>query len=113
MTFVRYRLSVLALAFFSAGGTAIAADSIPRWDIGEICATSTLGEQCPRIESQNRRSVFNRWEAVREDARNACAGAVIKSGKLSYKQLLSCLEDVQMKALDETPHSAVQPHHDS
>lgn len=106
-----YRLAIvvmasLTLAHTAAPSPALAADTIPRWDIAEICSASTLGAKCPAIESQNRRAVFQRWEALPVAARTACQLMVLGSGKPSYKQLLECLEERQLKALDETPHSA-------
>ncbi|MEQ1672279.1 MAG: hypothetical protein ABL893_15610 [Hyphomicrobium sp.] len=76
------------------------ADDRPRWDVGEICASSALGAQCPKIESENRRSVLNRWEAIPVADRTACAAVVTETGKPSYKALLSCLEESQLKALE-------------
>ncbi|MEQ1653316.1 MAG: hypothetical protein ABL897_12565 [Hyphomicrobium sp.] len=93
--------------FFSVAVTATAplanvcqADDRPRWDVGEICATSALGARCPKIESENRRSVLNRWEAVPVADRAACAAVVSEAGKPSYKALLTCLEESQLKAIE-------------
>lgn len=85
------------------------ADDRPRWDVGEICASSTLGAQCPKIESENRRSVLNRWEAVPVAARAACAEQISSTGKPSYRSLLTCLEESQMKALEAPPAAASVP----
>lgn len=85
---------------------ASAADSAPRWEIGEICASSSLGAQCPRIESQNRSTLLLRWESVPADARTACKASVEDGGKPSYKLLLTCIEEQQLKALEHGPGSA-------
>ena len=83
--------------------SACLADDRPRWDVGEICASSSLGAQCPKIESVNRRSVLNRWEAMPVAVRSACTAQISSTGKPSYKALLTCLDESQMKALDQRP----------
>lgn len=97
--------SVLAVA----AAPAFAADEAPRWEIGEICASSTLGAQCPRIESQNRSTLLLRWESVPAAARTACKASVEGAGKPSYKLMLNCIEEQQLKALehgsDATAHT--------
>ena len=86
---------------------AIADDSIPRWDINELCAASTLGARCARIESENRRAVFNRWEAQPVADRQACFAVVNAPGQRSYKRLLTCLEERGLKAIEATPVNAL------
>lgn len=105
---------VVAAAQMLAGMPAIAADTIPRWDIAAICAASALGSKCPAIESQNRRAVFQRWELMPVTDRTACAETVTATGQLSYRALLSCLEERQLKTIEVTPHSvSTRDAHDS
>jgi hypothetical protein len=82
----------------------------PRWEVGEICAAANQDANCPRIESDNRRSLLLRWQAMPSEDRRACKAEVNQSGRLSYKQLLNCLEARQLKALDEGPQSAGEQH---
>lgn len=101
---------------YIAGGTlsvahataAHAEDTIPRWDVAEICATSTLGARCPAVESRHRRAVFNRWQTVPVADRTACEAAVMASGQRSYRALLTCLEGQQLRAIEQTPKSSDQ-----
>lgn len=88
--------------------TALADESAPHWEVGEICASSSLGAQCPRIESQNRSSLLLRWEAVPDGDRKACKASIEQTGKPSYKLLLNCIEERQLKALELSPQTA--PH---
>ena len=93
---------------------AAAGDTIPRWDIAAICSASSLGPKCPAIESQNRKAVFQRWEALAEADRKSCEQSVVATGQLSYRSLLVCLEDRQLRAIEMTPHSGSTPApHDS
>lgn len=97
---------VVAIFFMTQTFSSYAADSIPRWDIQEICAASNLGEKCPRIESTFRRAVFNRWEARPVEDRQACASQIINSGQRSYQRLLNCLEDRAIMTLDGSQESS-------
>lgn len=92
---------------------AIAADAPPRWEIGEICASSTLGAQCPRIESKNRSTLLLRWESLPADARTACKTSVEDGGKPSYKLMLNCIEERQLKTLQHESNPAAHPPKDS
>lgn len=89
-------IAVAGLAFCAS---AFAAEPAPRWEIGEICSSSSLGAQCPRIESQNRSSLLLRWEAVPVEDRKACKESIEDTGRPSYKLMLNCIEDRQLKAL--------------
>ncbi len=106
----------LALALgFIVGTTSVQAADIaaPRWEIGEICASSSLGAKCPAIESQNRRTLLNRWEALSDADRKSCEDTVSSSGAKSYARLLACLDERQMKMLDQSsaPGSASAAKH--
>lgn len=93
------RAASLGTMIIIAAGPAVAGDAAPRWEIGEICSNSSLGAQCPRIESQNRSSLLLRWAAVSAEDRKACKDSIEGSGKPSYKLMLNCIEDRQLKAL--------------
>jgi hypothetical protein len=95
-----------AAACFGSVSKADAADSIPRWDIAEICATAAPASRCPSLESQHRRAVFQRWEALPVADRTSCEKSIEASGQLSYRALLVCLEDRQLRLLEAVPHSA-------
>lgn len=103
------RAALIGTAMMLAAVPALAADDAPRWEIGEICASSTLGAQCPRIESQNRSTLLLRWESVPAAARTACRASVEGGGKPSYKSMLNCIEEQQLKAFehgsDATAHT--------
>ena len=96
------RLTV-ALPLAAAGSTIASADTIPRWDISEVCASSDLGARCPRVESEYRRAVFNRWEALPLDDRTTCEKLVNVPGQRSYRRLLSCLETKAYEAIEDAP----------
>ncbi|HPG88215.1 MAG TPA: hypothetical protein PLD46_01070 [Hyphomicrobium sp.] len=101
------RNSLVSGVFFALAclaGPANADEAAPRWEVGEICASSRLGAQCPRIESQNRSTLLLRWEAVPAEDRKACKASIADTP--SYKLLLTCIEDRKLKALDVAPHSA-------
>lgn len=107
-------LIVMATVLFSGATTpAFAAESAPHWEVGEICASSNLGAQCPRIESQNRSSLLLRWEAVPYGDRKACKALIEQTGKPSYKLLLNCIEERQLKALELAPQAAPHKSNDS
>lgn len=95
------RATLLGTTMILAAGSAFAGDSAPRWEIGEICSSSSLGAQCPRIESQNRSSLLLRWAAVPAEDRKACKDSIKGGGKPSYKLMLNCIEDRQLKALQQ------------
>lgn len=88
---------------------AVAGGAAPRWEISEICSSSDLGAQCPRIESQNRSSLLLRWAAVPLADREACTASIEHSGKPSYKLMLNCIEERQLKALQRSSEPAAQP----
>lgn len=94
---------VLIATLMSLAAPAIAADAPPRWEIGEICASSALGAQCPRIESKNRSTLLLRWESLPVDARTACKTSVEGGGKPSYKLMLNCIDEQQLKTLQQDP----------
>lgn len=96
------RLAWFGTAMAIAVSPAFAADDAPRWEIGEICASSNLGAQCPRIESQNRSTLLLRWGSIPAQARTACIASVEGSGKPSYKLMLNCIEEQQLKALEHS-----------
>lgn len=108
------RVSIVSGVLFAVGsfvGPVIADEAAPRWEVGEICASSSLGAQCPRIESQNRSSLLLRWEAVPAEDRKACIALI--ADKPSYKQLLTCIEGRKLKALDAVPHSEISQRNES
>jgi hypothetical protein len=92
--------AALTISFSGNDASIAVTDTIPRWDVYEICATSALGCKCSKIESDSRRAVFNRWEARPLEDRQACEADVLTSGKRSYKALLTCLSDRALKSLD-------------
>lgn len=108
------RSGLMAMGFF-VGLTvpAFAAEPAPRWEIGEICSASSLGAQCPRIESQNRSSLLLRWEAVPVEDRKACKASIEDTGKPSYKLMLNCIEERQLKALESSPQATSPKSNDS
>lgn len=101
-------LAIVVAAHFAVATPAFAEEPAPHWEVGEICASSSLGAQCPRIESQNRSSLLLRWAAIPDEDRKACKALIEHSGKPSYKLLLNCVEERQLKALDLGPQAA--PH---
>ena len=101
--------SVAAIAgAVAAAPPAFAGDSPPRWDVAQICAASNLGSNCPRIESQNRRTVLLRWSVLPLEDRRACMADMAGLGAPSYKWLLTCLDDRQFQKLD-ADHSTTAP----
>lgn len=96
-------LSILSIALGAllVSAPVQADEPAPNWEIGEICASSSLGVQCPRIESRNRSSLLLRWEALPVEDRRACKTEVTEHGAPSYKQLLNCLEARQLKTLED------------
>lgn len=107
------RAAFLGMTMIVGAGSAFAADAAPRWEIGEICSSSSLGAQCPRIESQNRSSLLLRWAAVSAEDRKACKDSIEGGGKPSYKLMLNCIEDRQLKALQHGSDPAVHDPKDS
>lgn len=107
------RAALLGTTMIAAAGSAFAGDAAPRWEIGEICSNSSLGAQCPRIESQNRSSLLLRWAAVSAEDRSACKASIEGGGKPSYKLMLNCIEDRQLKALQRGSEPAVRDPKDS
>ena len=99
-------LAIVATALFTTATSAFAEEPAPHWEVGEICASSGLDAQCPRIESQNRSSVLLRWEAIPVEDRKACKALIEQAGKPSYKQLLNCIEERQLKTLELGPQAA-------
>lgn len=97
---------VMSLGVALVSPYANADEPAPRWEVGEICAAMSRDANCPRIESNNRRSLLLRWQAIPPEDRRACKAEVDQSGQHSYKLLLNCLEARQLKALDEGPQSA-------
>lgn len=106
-------LAIMATAHLAVATPAFEEELAPHWEVGEICASSSLGAQCPRIESQNRSSLLLRWEAIPVEARRACKALIEQTGKPSYKLLLNCVEERQLKALELGPQAAPHKANDS
>lgn len=97
------RLSVAAMAFVSAVGAlpAMAADvPPPRWEILEICQARSEGDSCPRVESNTRRALLDRWTALPADNRLICKEQVDVDGQRSYRHLASCLDDLALRSFE-------------
>lgn len=101
---VRYVLTgVLTL---SAAGATLAGDvPPPRWDITEACASQIQSDRCPRVESDTRRTLLDRWTALPVDIRVTCARDVENEGRRSYRKLAACIDDLAFKAFDEQRQS--------
>lgn len=88
--------------FALTAGAAIAADAPPpRWDISEACPGAALSGACPRIESDTRRSLLDRWTALPVEFRVTCAKKAEAQNERSYRKLAACIDDLAFKAFDD------------
>jgi hypothetical protein len=89
---------------------ALAADAPPpRWDITEACANKADSDRCPRVESDTRRTLLDRWTALPIDIRVTCSKEVESEGQRSYRKLAACIDDLAFKAFDEQRRSDAAP----
>ncbi len=96
------RLILAGLAATVCAGAAVAADvPPPRWDISETCATVAQSDPCPRIESDTRRTLLDRWTALPSDIRITCSRDIGAGDQPSYRKLAACIDDLAFKAFDE------------
>lgn len=73
----------------------------PRWDIVEVCqALAQEGGPCPRVESDTRRALLDRWTALPAENRIACTREVDVDGQRSYRKLAACIDDLALKAFE-------------
>lgn len=94
-------LPVMAIAMF-ASNSAVAADvPPPRWDISEVCQMTSDAGPCPRVESDARRTLLDRWTALPAAIRVSCSQEVESQGRPSYRKLSACINDLAFKAFDE------------
>ncbi|MGQ0457256.1 MAG: hypothetical protein ACT4OU_09355 [Hyphomicrobium sp.] len=94
----------------SAAGIALAADAPPpKWDITEACAGAGGTGPCPRVESDARRSLLDRWTALPVDMRAARAREVEAEGQRSYRRLAACIDDLAFKAFDAQRNDGAKP----
>ena len=97
---MRAALSIAIFAF--SVGAAIAADAPPpQWDISEACPGAALSGACPRVESDTRRSLLDRWTALPVEFRVTCAKQADAQNERSYRKLAACIDDLAFKAFDD------------
>lgn len=94
------RLLATGLVMATAGVALAAEAPPPKWDITEACVGVAASGPCPRVESDARRSLLDRWTALPVDMRVACAREVEAEGHRSYRRLAACIDDLAFKAFD-------------
>jgi len=108
----RRRISMPALlpVFLLGSQIVLAADAIPKLDIGPTCrsagATAIMGrseEACKQDEITARDVLQQKWRDFQPADQLHCSGLSALGGSQSYVELLTCLEIA--KAANEIPES--------
>lgn len=96
-----HALLFAVLCLFVVGHAQAADVPPPRWDIVEVCqALEQEGGPCPRVESDTRRALLDRWTALPAENRIACTREVDVDGERSYRKLAACIDDLALKAFE-------------
>ncbi|MGD9670873.1 MAG: OmpA family protein [Hyphomicrobiaceae bacterium] len=85
---------------FNLVGSALTSETLPSWNIAEICASDSAGSQCRILESQAFGMLSGDWAEVPAEFRDACLGSVRSPYDRSYRLLSQCLEGQLLKSLD-------------
>lgn len=95
--------ALLACGSFMLSASYVQAADVPppRWDIVEVCQNlEQEGGPCPRVESNTRRALLDRWTALPAENRIACTQEVDVDGERSYRKLAACIDDLALKAFE-------------
>jgi hypothetical protein len=99
----------LALSLCAAGPVIGAEVAPPNWDISEVCQMNEESSLCPRVESDARRTLLDRWTALPAEMRVTCSQEVEAEGRPSYRKLASCINDLAFKAFDQQRQDKAKP----
>jgi len=85
----RLMLPAVALAAMTL---AARAQDLPRWPIGEICASDSARAHCAALEQQARNAVAASWPFVPGDLRKQCIARQTVAEDRTWRVLATCLE---------------------
>lgn len=101
---------LLALSVCATSAGAAADVPPPRWDISEVCQmTGDGGGPCPRVESDARRTLLDRWTALPADIRLSCSREVEAEQRPSYRKLSACINDLAFQAFEQQRQQKQMP----
>lgn len=86
------------VVLFASGA---AAESLPSWNIADICREDSAPGQCSLFEARARNAVTGSWGVLPSNVQTACIAATREPIDQSWRELAGCIEIETLHARSE------------